>query len=186
MPGFRRDPISVLFDAPARRLLERAYAAPRGTWVRTRLADPAMRARTYAASLGIDLDGPDGTSAGGGRQAETTARTRWGRAFVRAVWYQHKWFSPRTQSGAWSKRTAARSAGGLQIEVGRHIAASPQYDPANPRAGGFPAGRAVRVRVQAGGAAKLRAVRQLPDSRRIYDDAGDPAARHSDPELRDW
>lgn len=181
-----RDPISVLFDTPARRLLERAYAAPRGTWVSTRLADPGIRARTYAVSLGIDLDGPDNPSATGGRSPKTNARSRWGRAFIRALHYQHKWYSPYRASMGWQRRRAPREAGALEWQVGRHIPASPQFDPANPRAGGFPAGRAVRVRMRPGGKAKLRAVQAKPDSDRIYLDSGEAGARHSDPSLRDW
>ena len=58
MPG--RDPVSVTFDAAARRLLARAYASP-GTWVSVWLPDPSMRQRTAMASAGVrsDLTGPD-------------------------------------------------------------------------------------------------------------------------------
>ena len=184
--SYERDPLSVLLDAGARRLLERAYASP-GTWVGTRLADPGMRARTFAASRGINPDGPDNPSAQGGRSRRTDAQTRWGRAFVRAVYYQHRWYSGGGTRGWRSdRRTTPRDTGGLRFEVGRHLPASPQFDPANPGAGGFPPGRAVRLRLERGGAAKLRAVQRLPDSQRIYDDSGEAAARWSDPNQRDW
>lgn len=183
---FTRDPISVLFDAPARRLLERAYAQP-GQWVSTRLADPGMRARTMAAARGIDLDGPDVTSARGGRSKRTDAKSRWARAFIRSVYYQHKWYSGGgTREFRSKRRTVMRQSGGLRFEVGRRIPASPQFDPANPSAGGFPAGRTVRIKLDRGGQAKLRAVNRLPDSERIFDDQSQPSDRWSDPSLRDW
>ena len=173
---YERDPLSVLLDTGARRLLERAYAQP-GTWVGTRLADPGMRARTFAAARGINPDGPDHPSARGGRSARTDAKTRWARAFVRAVYYQHRWYSGGGQQ-PWrrDRRTSPRSTGGLRFEVGRHV----------PAAGVFPAGRAVRIRLERGGQAKERAVRRLPDSQRIYTDSGAEGARWSDPDLRDW
>lgn len=181
-----RDPLSVLLDAGARRLLERAYASP-GTWVGTRLADPGMRARTLAAARNIRIDGPDNPSVASGRSSRTDAKTRWARAFVRAVYYQHKWYSgPGQRSWRQQRRTTARSTGGLRFEVGRHLPASPQFDPANPSAGGFPAGRAVRFKLDRGGTAKQRAVERLPDSQRMYDDAGNEAGRWSDRSLRDW
>ena len=183
---YERDPLSQLLDGGARRLLERAYAQP-GTWVGTRLADPGLRARTFAAARGINPDGPDQPSARGGRTARTDARTRWARAFVRAVYYQHRWYSGGGQR-PWrgERRTTPRDTGGLRFEVGRRVPASPQYDPANPAAGGFPAWRAVRIRLEAGARAKERAVARLPDSQRIYTDDGAEGARWSDPDLRDW
>src|SRR5215475_7592528 len=45
---FNRDPVSELFDTGARRLLARAYDAPRGQWVGTVVADPTLRHRTLA------------------------------------------------------------------------------------------------------------------------------------------
>lgn len=166
-----RDPVSMLFDAPARRLLERAYRQP-NTWVGTRLADPGIRARTYAVARGIDVDAPDrGGTATGGRSGGLNARTRWARAFVRAVYYQHK------QSGHTRP---------IRVEVGRHIPASPQFDPRDPGAGGFPAGRAVRVWYGAGGKARERAVKRLADRDRIFTDDGRQGRRWADPAKRDW
>jgi len=186
--GQSRDPVSVPFDAAARRLLSRAYASP-GEWVSIWLPDPGMRARTRFASMGIaDLTGPDRTSAVGGAGAGLNARTRWARGFVRSLNYQHKWFSPMRRDGGWrtERRSAARSTGGLRVEVGRHVAASPQFDPARPQDGGFPPRRRVRVQLAAGGAAKARAVGRLSDRDRIYTADGKPAGRWSDPSLRDW
>jgi hypothetical protein len=182
--GGERDPVSVLFDGAARSLLRRAYASP-GTWVRTRVADPGKRAQAFAAERGIVVTGPDNPSVRGGKGLD--CRTRWVRGFVRALYYQHKWFSDtRGRPFRTQRRPVARSASALRIEVGRHVPASPQFDPDHPGRGGFPPGRAVRVKLDSGGKAKDRAVRRLPDSARIWTDAGQPAGRFSDPSLRDW
>lgn len=184
MPGATRDPVSVSFDSSARRLLLKAYASP-GTWQEVWLPDPTIRERTRWLAEGIRVDGPDPLPAGGG----VNARTRWARGFIRAMYYQHKWFSPTRGSKDWrsERRSAPRSTGGLRVEVGRHVAASPQFDPRNPRAGGFPARRKVRVQLAAGGAAKTRAVARLSNSDRIYTEGGDPAARWAGGgKYRDW
>jgi hypothetical protein len=165
MSAATRDPISTLFDGPARRLLERAYARP-GAWVMTRVADPGPGGIAYGA---------DRPSVAGG--TGLNARTRWCRAFVRALYFQHKWYSGAHGSG-WraQRRTAPRSAGALRVQVGVH----------RPATGIIPAGRAVRIRIDRGGQAKERAVRRMPDSARIFRDDGSTAARWSDPNLRDW
>jgi hypothetical protein len=178
MPGateYARDPVSVLFDRGARRLLERAYANP-GTWAGTRLADPTPRDRLRLYGMGVtDPMGPDNASTHGGRGLN--ARTRWMRGFVRALYYQHKWFSVQGgQSWRPGRRTVARSAGALEIEIGRIM----------PVRGVIPRGRAIRVRIRPGGQARLRAVQRLPDRDRIWTDQGEQAARFSDPALRDW
>lgn len=170
--GYTRDPVSVLFDGPARRLLDRAYAS-RGQWVQTRLADPGLRARTWAVEHGFDLDGPDNPSVS---RARLNARTRWARGFVRALQYQHKWFSQ--PGGGWRVTRATTPRGNLLIEVGRHVAASPQFDPRDPGAGGFPAGRVVRVQY-----ATSAAIRRY----RAQVNAGKkPEMMISEPALRDW
>jgi len=169
-----RDPASVLLDSAARRIVGRALRNP-GRWQVTRLSDPGERARRYLAAIGVDWRGPDNASAQGGRGLN--ARDRWGRAFVRACYYQFRWFSV-TGGGSWrdDPRSEARHAGALRVEVGRRV----------PALGVLPAGRAVRVMYDAGGEAKYRAVRRMPDSARIYDDTGVPSARWSDPARRDW
>jgi hypothetical protein len=161
--GTKRDPVSELFDGQARRLLSRAYAAP-GTWVQMWLPDPGIRTRSHFAALGIgDLTGPDPLPKGGGLDA----KTRWARGFVRAVYFQHKWYSG-GRGGEWRKDrgTSPRNSGGLRIEVGRHVVASPQFDPAHPRAGGLPPRRRVRLQLAAGGKAKRAAVNRLADGDR--------------------
>lgn len=164
MPA-QRDPASELFDAGARRLLSRAYANP-GHWAGTRLADPGPRQESYLRAEGIDWRARDDVP--GGR-----ARTRWGRAFTRALYYQHKWWSGSGGRG-WrtQKRTVARASGGLVVEVGA----------VKPAVGVIPRGRAVRVKLMPGGASKERAVSKMDETRRWADHG--PA--WADPARRDW
>jgi hypothetical protein len=163
----------VHFQTAASQLLARAYAAGRNTWVQTRLTDPTPRqVQRWKMSDGIDVTGPDKPSAAGGKGLD--AKSRWARAFVRALYRQHKNWAGRKPSGS------------LRVEVGRHVPASPQFDPGHPAAGGFPPGRAVRIQVASGGQAALRAVRRQPDSSRIYADNGKPALRWADAAKRDW
>ena len=157
--------MSVLWDTAAAALLERARKA-RGGWQGTRIADPSPRQRTALLGLGIDPLGRDKPSAVNGRArggAGLDAKTRWARGFARAVWY----------------RNDRRNGGpglSLELEVGVH----------KPALGVIPAGRAVRLRVRRGGAVSRRIVARMSDEKRIFDDAGNPAGRWSDPALRDW
>lgn len=173
MPA-KRDPFSELLDTGARRLLERAYASP-GAWVSTRLGDPGLRVRTLAMQMGVDLDGPDNPSTRR-RSGGTNARSRWGRAFVRSLYYQHKWYSRPGPQQSWIRRPSHRETGALRVEVGRHLGPT----------GVIPAGRVVRVQLARGGAAKEAAVARLEDRDRIYRPSGSPGGRWSDPGLRDW
>ena len=137
--------------------------------------------------MGIDVTGPDNPSVAGRGKGGLNARSRWGRGFVRALYYQHKWHSiPGKSQFRQAQRVSPRASSALRIEVGRHIPASPQFDPRHPERGGFPAGRAVRVKLDRGGQAKLKAVQRLSDRDRIWTDEGNPAGRFSDPSLRDW
>lgn len=159
---FDRDPVSELLDSGARRILERAYASP-GRWVTTRLADPEPGHVSYFGALGIDVNERDKAGRG------LNAHTRWGRGFVRSLYYQHLWYSTTGSGRGWrgQRRTAERTAGALKIEIGRHM----------PELGVIPAGRIVRVILYPGGAAARRAV-ETP-----YLGAGPAAA---DPARRDW
>jgi len=172
--GATRDPISEAFDAGARRLLERAYARP-GVWIATRIADPGLRVRTRLMVAGINPDGPDPVRALPGKGID--AKDRWTRAFIRALYWNHRWYSGKP-GGGWrtDKRASPRSASALEVEVGRRV----------PVRGIIPAGRAVRVRTRRGGTVAANAVKRLPDSRRIYDDDGRRADRWADPDIRDW
>lgn len=159
----QRDPVSVLFDGGARTLLERAYARP-GQWTGTRVALPAPRHIAYFGAAGINVLGRD-----------QWGRDRWAAGFIRAVYYQHKWFYSQGQLRS-ERRVTANQTRAVRYEIGRRL----------PVLGVLPAGRAVRIMVNPGGQAAMRAVKRLPEARRIYDDQGDPAARWADPEARDW
>lgn len=167
---FSRDPVSELLDHGARLLLERAYATP-GRWVSTRLTDPGAEHVRYFAGLGIDVNGPDRA----GRKLDT--HTRWARGFVRSIYYQHLWFSELGGHG-WrnAKRTTARTAGALQIDVGRRV----------PELGVIPAGRVVSIILRPGGQAATRAVERIPDAGRIFTAAGAPGGAAATATRRDW
>lgn len=166
----RRDPVSEPFDGSARRLLERAYAQ-RGVWVTVRLKDPTVRERTHWLAVeGINVDGPDNPSVEGGTGLD--AKTRWARAMVRSVCYVNK------------KEFGGR--GRPRFEVGRHIPASPQFDPRNPAAGGFPPSRQFRVQIPRGGRAASQAVARKPAGDRIFLDDGSHGPRSARRDLQDW
>lgn len=157
MASFSRDPVSELFDTGARALLVRAYTRP-GQWTGTAIAIPTARHIAYFAGRGINVLGQD-----------QWGRDRWAAGFVRAVYYQHKWYFAQ---GTFSteKRMTANDSRGLQYEIGRMTLR----------------GRAVRIRTRQGGDAAMRAVKKMPNSRRIYTDAGAPAGRWADVNGRDW
>jgi hypothetical protein len=161
--------VSELFDGAARRLLGRAYKSP-DHCAATRLADPTSAQRSaVASSYGVDVLAAD--DAGKGQ-----ARTRWARAFVRALYYQHRWYYTRgAQLGA-TRRTEV-SPRPLKITIGRHL----------PVKGVIPAGRLVVVEVLPGGAAKDRALAAKPATDRYITPAGEPGpAWNEGPESRDW
>lgn len=180
--AYERDPVSVLLDRGARELLERVYKAPRGTWVMTRLADPPERTRAWArARYGIDVDGPDNAPTLSGKRAN--AHTRWGRAFMRALWYQHRQYGPTAGPtagrGARRVRTERRvSPTGTPLEVswGRRV----------PALGVIPAGRAVRVRVPYGGKTARRVVEAKARDDRIWVGDREQGGRFSVAAERDW
>lgn len=163
------DPVSVDFEVTAKRLLGRAFQQP-GQWVVVGLIDPDKKQRGYWKSRGIDLDGADPVPPGG-----LNARTRWARALVRAIYRVNK-----------HEGNGDRS---ITVEVGRHIPASPQWDAANPRAGGFPPRRQFRIMYQPDKAKARRHMRRQPDTARAVDDQGRPTSHWSDPnnpKQRDW
>lgn len=168
---FTRDPVSVLLDSGARQLLERVYASP-GQWVSTRLADPSPAHVAYFNARGIDVLAPD--TAG----RKLNARTRWARAFVRALYYQHQWHSELGTRGGWrpQRRMTQRTQGALKIDVGRHV----------PGTGIIPAGRVISAILYPGGAAAVRAVEKLPDDSRIFTRAGEPGGTARTAGTRDW
>lgn len=170
--SYRRDPVSVHLDDGARELLQRLYRAPIGQWVSTRLADPGIMLRAWAIGAGIDLDGPDNAPTRSGRRQD--AHTRYGRAFARALFYNHKWYG--APGGLRISRRMVEWDRPLELEWGNRVRAL----------GIIPAGRAVRVRTRTGGQAPRRAVRTLAEPDRIYADDGAPAGRWSEEAGRDW
>lgn len=74
---FTPDPLSLWWEAAARRALQVAYGHP-GRYYATVLAGPTARQRAAADRLDIDIDGKDTAKA-------RKARTRWARAFCRAL-----------------------------------------------------------------------------------------------------
>jgi hypothetical protein len=175
-----RDPVSVLHDRGARAMLAQVYAVPRGTWVMTRLADPTERHLAWARGQGWDLMGPDNAVTRSGKKVN--AHTRWGRAFMRALWYQHKHYGPNPGRGSSRKpgvrdqRRAADYGIPLQLEWGRRLPGSPN----------LPRGRAVRVRTAYGGRTALRVVQAKQADDRIWEDDGEPGGRFALAGERDW
>jgi hypothetical protein len=170
-PGtYSRDPVSELLDHGARQLLDRAYKTP-GHWVSTRLADPTREHARYFSGLGIDVNGPDPV----GRKLNT--HTRWARGFVRAIYYQHQWYSELgTRGWRGQRRLTERTSGAIQVDVGQH----------RPELGIIPAGRVVSVILHPGGQAARRAVDRAPDDSRIFTRAGEPGGAASNATRRDW
>jgi len=167
---FNRDPVSELFDQGARRLLARAYEAPRGQWVGTVVADPTLRHRALALRYGLFLDRADPAKAAVG-----TRLGRWEAGFERALYWNHKWFYTGGRLSG-SKRMTPAHTSALVVEWGNR----------KPALGVIPAGRTVRIRLRPGGRAALTAVQAMGDDDRIFDDEGDPAGKWGDPETRDW
>ena len=136
-----RDPLSVLFDPAARRLLERAYAN-RGSWTGVFVAQPTVRQRAYAASLGIfDL-----------RERDRWGEPRWVRAFKRSTYWNLRYYG-RSDRIDFSERRAAAGynspfAVSLIWDTGQLILRK-----------GWPSRRwAVRVMLEDGGSAARAAV----------------------------
>jgi hypothetical protein len=177
---YERDPVSLLLDRGAREMLAQVYGARRGEWVMTRLADPTDRHRAWAKSRGWDLDGPDNAVTLSGKHID--AHTRWGRAFMRSLWWNHKWFGPEPGRGPRGMRTARRmtpTSTALQVEWGRRL-------PGSARGQLLPAGRAVRIRLAYGGKTARRVVESKRPDDRIYLDDGAVGGRFAVAEQRDW
>lgn len=175
--SFERDPVSVLLDRGAREMLARVYQAPRGQWVMTRLADPTDRHRQWARARGIDVDGPDNAATLSGKHID--ARSRWGRAFMRALWYQHRQFGPepgRGPRGVRSQRRNTAYGSPLEIQWGRRLPGSER----------LPRGRAVRIRVPYGGKTARRVVEAKARDDRIWYGDREQGGRFSVAAERDW
>lgn len=104
-------------------------------------------------------------------------RTRWVRAYVRALYYQHKWFSPTSGTVMRSsRRMVAAPHGALEVRVGRRLNVL----------GVLPAGRQVEVRIRAGGETARRAVYKMDESERIWTGQGRAGGRFAEISGRDW
>lgn len=141
--------------------MPKVYEA-RGGWYATRIADPDARLLAYFGARGIDITGPDNAATVSGRHSNY--RTRWNRAFVRAMHY-------------WNDDRHGGPGGPLEIQVGIPKPAGP----------GVPAGWSVRLRIRRGGPNRARrAVERKKHGDRIWTDDGGQGGRFSDIEGRDW
>lgn len=159
------DPVSETLDRAARQLLDRVYAA-RGGWAVTRLASPTPEQAGYWLFQGVPVWGPDPVH----RQNPDglDARSRWMRAYIRALWRQHQFWSGDPDTGGWrAQRRTTRRPDGIQIRVGRLM----------PVRGIIPAGREIRVRMS-----DIPKGSPVPAGRQWA--SGGPAA--SDATVRDW
>lgn len=150
-----RDPVSELFDGAARKLLARAYDRP-GLWTETRLANPSARHLAWGFAQGINLLGPDPAETLEG--SHINARSAWARGFVRAAYYQHRWYYRQGRGLGPMKRVTPNRVLALRFQVGRMM----------PPRGVVPAGRVVALQVLPGGQAARRAVARLGDDERIF------------------
>jgi hypothetical protein len=169
--AYQRDPVSELFDRGAREHLALAYRAG-GGWAARPLAPPTLAHRAWALGRGISLDADDPAKAAVG-----TRLNRWDAAFERAVMYQHKWFWDGATGFGARRMTPAR---GLAVQV--EFSTRARRFTVGPRT--F-YGRAVRVRVLAGGARAAGAVARKPAGERIYTATG-LGGKWGDPAERDW
>lgn len=151
----RPDPVSELWERAADAILARVYQQKTGRWYGTRIRNPdTAHVRYYLARWDIDITGPDNAGTISGRH--NNYRTRWNRAFVRAVYRRNM-----------PKNGGKGSA--LQIQVGSPKAAAP----------GLPAGWAVRIRKRPKG--RLPGA----ERDRIWTDDGQQGGRFSDQQW-DW
>jgi hypothetical protein len=165
MGAAERDPVSVTFDRAARVLLARAYKVPRGAWASTRLKDPSPAQLALWLARGVNVTRREPRVAG------FRPPTRWCRAYTRALWHQHKWYSGDPDTGGWrAERRATMRWPGIEVQFGRHAQAL----------GVIPAGYPVRVRLASAAAAKDRG---RPEDEWVWADGG---PRWADPARRDW
>lgn len=159
MAQFERDPVSVQFDAAARRLLARAYANE-GDWTGTFLTQPSPLWRAWALAHGIDLRGRD-------RWGEV----RWVRGFKRSVYWNLAWYGYAAEIGD-ARRIGKGDGKALIWQTGKLVMKS-----------GWPARRwAIRVKVVPGGRAAEAHTHQLPRRDR-YTENPDLQSKLED---RDW
>ncbi|HTX26218.1 MAG TPA: hypothetical protein VME19_04265 [Streptosporangiaceae bacterium] len=167
---YRRDPLSVRFDLPARRLVEAAYER-KGEWVYGFLPPPGPKARAWMSAQGIN----------------PYERDRWGelrfiRSYKRAVFWTVKWYggldglrgTPNAASGGKESHWGAPVR--VQWETGTIV-----RDEDSPHFGAW----AVRIRIHGRGGATAAAGRRARDPW-IDPVTGRPTFRQSLPDDRDW
>ena len=175
MAPVTRDPVSLVFPvAGIRRHLDRAYDRPE-QWTGRLLAVPSSRVAAQLQARGIRWAGPDVSMARGGGGLNT--RTRWARGYVRAVSYQHRWFSG-GRRGGWrpEKRTEPSHYGAIEYRVGRAIAATD----------GRPAGRMVYLCYHPRGGSAAQDAKNRKRGPVTFEADGSPGQLQADLTLRDW
>lgn len=167
---YSRDPLSVLFDVPARRFLTRAYTV-RGDWAGDYVPQPGPNAWTWLAVHGVNP-----------YELDRWGELRWIRAYKRAVYWQANWYggvaglrgTPNTGAGSGGWHAPVR----LQWETGVRVE-RPQWTAAR---------WAVRVRVWPAGSKTSRIGREKAErlgEAWISADGG-PTFRQSLPDDRPW
>jgi hypothetical protein len=150
-------------DPGAARLLRRAYARP-GQWAGTSLAHPTAAHQAWARREGINLNASD------------RGVDRWMRAFIRSLYYTHRWYyRPGEGLRLSEKRLAANETRALVYEVGRV-----RLD-RRPGRGVTVRGRAVRIKILPGGQEAWDAI---PDGQRYALLGGSDV--QADAQARDW
>lgn len=167
---WQRDPVSVWFDGPARRVLESAYER-KGQWVGRYLAPPTPAQLARLAVLGINP-----------YERDRWGEYRWVRAFKRAVFWNLNHYGAASELrdvplvGAYSGTWVSPVRG--QWETGELVI----------KAGWPTRRRAVRFRIHPGGSATSRIGKeQAPKSKRWIDDRGNATDRVSfAPDANGW
>ena len=168
---YRRDPLSVRFDLPARRLVERAYER-KGEWVYGFLPPPGPKARAWMASQGIN----------------PYERDRWGelryiRAFKRACFWLLNNYGRAGKLGT-TKNLGAGTGGWHSPVRGEWLTGIRVRDENDPNFGKW----AVRFRIHAGGktTSKIGRENALRRGDNWIDEDGVPTFRQSTPADRPW
>jgi hypothetical protein len=163
--AYRRDPLSVVFDGKAARLIRQAYAV-KGAWAPDFLPPPGPRARLWMASQGID----------------PYERDRWGELrYIRS--YKRSVFWILQHYGGVSGLRAEPNTG--SFSGGWHSPVRGQWETGIRNAEGL---WAVRFRIHAGGSktSRIGKERAIRLNENWVDRNGHPTFRQSQPDDRDW
>jgi hypothetical protein len=159
--------VSEWFDAPARRLITRAYAV-KGDWAGVYLAPPTREQRRHLEAIGV-FDP---------YQRDRWGEVRWVRGFKRAVFHNLNWYG-----GVAELRARPNTGAGTH---GWHAPVRGQWETgAMIRKSGWPTRRwALRFAIHPGGPATSSIGQDEP--RRWIDDEGHPGFRQSTAADHDW